>query len=99
MPDSDVFGTGQGRQECLCSDKGSVRCVGLWSEDEEDLFHKVVYSYPVSLGRDFLKHLKATFPSRTMKELVSYYFSVIILRRRGIQNRLKSLDVDSDDDE
>lgn len=71
----------------------------LWSEDEEDLFHKVVYSYPVSLGRDFLKHLKATFPSRTMKELVSYYFSVIILRRRGIQNRLKSLDVDSDDDE
>ncbi|XP_024007584.1 uncharacterized protein LOC18012615 isoform X1 [Eutrema salsugineum] len=132
MPDSDVCGTGQGRKECLCPDKGSVRCVrrhtmeareslietigyerfvelglcemgdevtSLWTEDEEDLFHKVVYSNPVSLGRDFWKQLKATFPSRTMKELVSYYFNVFILRRRAIQNRFKTLDVDSDDDE
>ncbi|KAL1220297.1 AT-rich interactive domain-containing protein 2 [Cardamine amara subsp. amara] len=71
----------------------------IWTEDEEDLFHKVVYSNPVSLGRDFWKILKGTFPSRTMSELVSYYFNVFILRRRGTQNRFKSLDVDSDDDE
>lgn len=132
MPDSDVCGAGEGRKECLCMDKGSIRCArrhimearerliensgyerymelglcemgdevaSLWSEDEEDLFHKVVYSNPVSLGRDFWKQLKSTFPSRTMKELVSYYFNVFILRRRATQNRFKTLDVDSDDDE
>lgn len=132
MPDTDLCGAGQGRKECLCPDKDTVRCVrrhimeareslieaigyerftelglcemgdeviSLWSEDEEDLFHKVVYSNPVSLGRDFWKQLKATFPSRTMKELVSYYFNVFILRRRATQNRLQTLDVDSDDDE
>lgn len=132
MPDSDLCGTGQGRKECLCPDKGSIRCVrrhtmeardslieaigyerfmelgfcemgeevaSLWTEDEEDLFHKVVYSNPISVGRDFWKQLKATFPSRTMKEVVSYYFNVFILRRRGTQNRFKALDVDSDDDE
>ncbi|CAN6875919.1 unnamed protein product [Brassica oleracea] len=132
MPDSYLCGAGQGRKECLCPDKDTVRCVrrhimeareslieaigyerftelglcemgdeviSLWSEEEEDLFHKVVYSNPVSLGRDFWKQLKATFPSRTMKELVSYYFNVFILRRRATQNRLQTLDVDSDDDE
>ncbi|CAH8266622.1 unnamed protein product [Arabidopsis lyrata] len=132
MCDSDLCGTGQGRKECLCPDKGSIRCVrrhimeareglienigyerfmelgfcemgeevaSLWTEDEEDLFHKVVYSNPFSVGRDFWKQLKAMFPSRTMKEFVSYYFNVFILRRRGTQNRFKALDVDSDDDE
>ncbi|VYS51925.1 unnamed protein product [Arabidopsis thaliana] len=132
MSDSDLCGTGQGRKECLCLDKGSIRCVrrhiieareslvetigyerfmelglcemgeevaSLWTEEEEDLFHKVVYSNPFSAGRDFWKQLKGTFPSRTMKEFVSYYFNVFILRRRGIQNRFKALDVDSDDDE
>ncbi|XP_010495638.1 PREDICTED: uncharacterized protein LOC104772754 [Camelina sativa] len=72
---------------------------GKLTEDEEDLFHEVVYSNPVSLDRDFWKHLKSAFPSRTMKEIVSYYFNVFILRRRAIQNRSKSLDADSDDDE
>ncbi|KAF3486830.1 hypothetical protein F2Q69_00055683, partial [Brassica cretica] len=73
MPDSYLCGAGQGRKECLCPDKDTVRCVrrhimeareslieaigyerftelglcemgdeviSLWSEDEEDLFHK-----------------------------------------------------------
>ncbi|XP_010458852.1 PREDICTED: uncharacterized protein LOC104740045 isoform X2 [Camelina sativa] len=72
---------------------------GKLTEDEEDLFHEVVYSNPVSLDRDFWKHLKSAFPSRSMKDIVSYYFNVFILRRRAIQNRSKSLDADSDDDE
>ncbi|XP_023638703.1 uncharacterized protein LOC17885957 isoform X2 [Capsella rubella] len=71
----------------------------LWTKDEEDLFHRIVYSHPFSVGRNFWKQLKATFPSRTMKEFVSYYFNVFILRRRGTQNRFRALDVDSDDDE
>ncbi|KAF8087356.1 hypothetical protein N665_0588s0024 [Sinapis alba] len=134
MPDSEteVCGIGKGRKECVCMDKGSIRCVqqhimenreglfetfgyerclelglgemgeevaGKLSEDEEDLFHEVVYSNPVSLDRDFWKQLKSAFPSRTMKDIVSYYFNVFILRRRAVQNRSRSLDIDSDDDE
>ncbi|KAJ0248024.1 ELM2 domain-containing protein [Hirschfeldia incana] len=134
MPDSatEVCESGKGRKECVCMDKGSIRCVqqhitenrevlfetigyerclelglgemgeevaGKLNEDEEDLFHEVVYSNPVSLDRDFWKELKSAFPSRTMKEIVSYYFNVFILRRRAVQNRSRSLDIDSDDDE
>ncbi|XP_018460549.1 uncharacterized protein LOC108831504 isoform X2 [Raphanus sativus] len=132
MPDSETDEIGKGRKECVCMDKGSIRCVqqhitenrealfetigyerclelglgemgeevaGKLTEDEEDLFHEVVYSNPVSLDRDFWKELKSAFPSRTMKEIVSYYFNVFILRRRAVQNRSRSLDIDSDDDE
>ncbi|KAJ0253368.1 hypothetical protein HA466_0110660 [Hirschfeldia incana] len=134
IPDreTEVFEIGKGRKECICVDKGSIRCVqqhimesreglfgtigyerclniglgemgeevaGKLTEEEEDLFHEVVYSNPVSLDRDFWKHLKSAFPSRTMKDIVSYYFNVFILRRRAVQNRSRSLDVDSDDDE
>ncbi|CAN8293694.1 unnamed protein product [Cochlearia groenlandica] len=134
MPDceTEVYKIGEGRKECTCLDKGSIRCVqqhiaenreglfetlgyercldiglcemgeevaGKLSEDEEDRFHKIVYSNPASMDRDFWKHLKSEFPSRTTKEIVSYYFNVFILRRRAVQNRSKSLDVDSDDDE
>ncbi|KAG2297861.1 hypothetical protein Bca4012_009043 [Brassica carinata] len=131
MPDCETE-IGKGRKECICVDKGSIRCVqqhimenreglfktigyerclniglgemgeevaGKLTEDEEDLFHEVVYSNPVSLDRDFWKHLKSAFPSRTMKDIVSYYFNVFILRRRAVQNRSRSLDIDSDDDE
>lgn len=70
-----------------------------WSADEEQLFHQVVYSNPASLGRMFWKELSIAFPSRTKKELVSYYFNVFILHRRAVQNRSQYLDIDSDDDE
>ncbi|CAI9096486.1 OLC1v1032648C1 [Oldenlandia corymbosa var. corymbosa] len=70
-----------------------------WTEEDEGIFHEVVYSNPVSLGRNFWRQLPVVFPHRTMKELVSYYFNVFILRRRAVQNRSDSLDIDSDDDE
>ncbi|KAK1437711.1 hypothetical protein QVD17_03507 [Tagetes erecta] len=70
-----------------------------WSEEEEILFHEVVYSNPVSVGRMFWTQLSLAFPSKTKKELVSYYFNVFILRRRAVQNRSHFLDIDSDDDE
>uniref|UniRef100_A0A1J3GXD4 AT-rich interactive domain-containing protein 2 n=1 Tax=Noccaea caerulescens TaxID=107243 RepID=A0A1J3GXD4_NOCCA len=131
MPDCETE-VGKGRKECVCMDKGSIRCVqqhimesredlyesigyetclklglgemgeevaGKLSEDEEDRFHEIVYSNPVSMDLDFWEHLKHAFPSRTMKEIVSYYFNVFVLRRRAVQNRSKSLDIDSDDDE
>ncbi|KAG9140129.1 hypothetical protein Leryth_015759 [Lithospermum erythrorhizon] len=70
-----------------------------WTEEEEYLFHEVVYSNPVSLGKNFWKSLSAVFPSRTNMELISYYFNVFILGRRAVQNRSDFLDIDSDDDE
>ncbi|KAG2702476.1 hypothetical protein I3760_06G091700 [Carya illinoinensis] len=70
-----------------------------WTEEEEQIFHEVVYSNPASQGRNFWKHLSFAFPSRSRTELVSYYFNVFVLRRRAAQNRSNSLDIDSDDDE
>ncbi|KAE9613683.1 hypothetical protein Lal_00016208 [Lupinus albus] len=138
MPDSSLYYSAEdnkneeGRSECNCLDRGSIRCVrhhvkearenlkkslgmenfvnlGLcdmgedvalkWSEEEGDFFHEVVYSNPASVGRNFWKHLSAAFPTRTNKEIVSYYFNVFILRRRAAQNRSRFLDIDSDDDE
>ncbi|GMI87425.1 hypothetical protein like AT1G26580 [Hibiscus trionum] len=70
-----------------------------WSEEDEEIFREVVYNNPVSLGKKFWKQLSVVFPSRSKRELVSYYFNVFILQRRAIQNRSSSLDIDSDDDE
>ncbi|KAK3035915.1 hypothetical protein RJ639_031338 [Escallonia herrerae] len=70
-----------------------------WTEEEEHAFHEVVYSNPVSLGKKFWEHLQRTFPSRTRKEFVSYYFNVFMLRKRASQNRSNFLEIDSDDDE
>ncbi|PPS09051.1 hypothetical protein GOBAR_AA11596 [Gossypium barbadense] len=70
-----------------------------WSEEEEEIFREVVYSNPASLGKKFWKHFPMVFPSRSKRELVSYYFNVFILQRRAVQNRSSILDSDSDDDE
>lgn len=70
-----------------------------WSNEEQQLFQDVVYSNPVSIGRKFWEQLSIAFPSRTKKELVSYYFNVFMLRRRAVQNRSNLLEIDSDDDE
>uniref|UniRef100_A0A1J3FV62 AT-rich interactive domain-containing protein 2 n=1 Tax=Noccaea caerulescens TaxID=107243 RepID=A0A1J3FV62_NOCCA len=70
-----------------------------WSDEDALTFHEIVYSNPVTLGRNFWQHLEDAFCSRTKKEIVSYYFNVFVLRRRAIQNRSFILDIDSDDDE
>ncbi|XVE53144.1 hypothetical protein DITRI_Ditri02bG0180700 [Diplodiscus trichospermus] len=70
-----------------------------WSEEDEEIFREVVYTNPASLGKKFWKHLSVVFPSRSKRELVSYYFNVFILQRRAVQNRSSILDIDSDDDE
>eukprot|EP00268_Persea_americana_P041574 TRINITY_DN414_c0_g1_i2.p1 TRINITY_DN414_c0_g1~~TRINITY_DN414_c0_g1_i2.p1 ORF type:complete len:456 (-),score=145.70 TRINITY_DN414_c0_g1_i2:776-2143(-) len=70
-----------------------------WSQEEERVFNEVVFSNPASLGRNFWDNLSVVFPTRTKKELVSYYFNVFMLRRRAEQNRLDPLNIDSDNDE
>ncbi|KAI0523511.1 hypothetical protein KFK09_005906 [Dendrobium nobile] len=70
-----------------------------WTEEEENLFHMIVLSNSASLGRNFWTLLPHSFPSRSFKEIVSYYFNVFILRKRADQNRMDPLNVDSDNDE
>ncbi|XP_009338591.1 uncharacterized protein LOC103930912 [Pyrus x bretschneideri] len=70
-----------------------------WSEEEEQLFHRVVFSTPTSLGKNFWDKLSTVFPSRTKKEIVSYYFNVFMLRKRAEQNRYDPMNIDSDNDE
>ncbi|XP_074283669.1 uncharacterized protein LOC141608206 [Silene latifolia] len=124
--------SGYGRIDCICPDRGSVRCVRVhiaeardklrrvlgedaftelgfndmgevvadkWANEEEQLFHKVVYTNPVSLGKNFWDALSAVFPSRTKMEIVSYYFNVFMLRKRAEQNRCDPTNIDSDNDE
>ena len=123
---------GASRNDCVCIDEGSVRCVrqhvmeareklrenigpklfeelgfctmgeevaNRWTEEEEHIFHEVVRANPPSLCKNFWDHLPIAFPSRTIKDLVSYYFNVFILRKRAGQNRFDPLHIDSDDDE
>ncbi|KAJ1298271.1 hypothetical protein BS78_01G440700 [Paspalum vaginatum] len=70
-----------------------------WTEDEEHLFQEVVLSNPASLRRNFWDELPFALPSKSCKELVSYYFNVFMLRKRAEQNRFDPMNVDSDDDE
>ncbi|KAJ4713147.1 AT-rich interactive domain-containing 2-like protein [Melia azedarach] len=70
-----------------------------WSDKEEQLFHKIVYTNPASLGRNFWNVLSSAFPSRTKKDIISYYFNVFMLRKRAVQNRCHEMNVDSDNDE
>ncbi|XP_047178382.1 uncharacterized protein LOC124845346 [Vigna umbellata] len=70
-----------------------------WSAEDEQLFHEVVFNNPASLDKNFWNYLSIAFPSRTKKEIVSYYFNVFMLRRRAEQNRNDLLNIDSDNDE
>ncbi|CAH1428299.1 unnamed protein product [Lactuca virosa] len=81
----------------FCNMGDMVAC--KWTEEDEQLFHEVVYSNPVSLGQNFWNHLADAFPSRTNGEIVSYYFNVFVLQRRAEQNRFDPMNADSDDDE
>lgn len=70
-----------------------------WSEDDEELFHEIVYSNPVSVGKNFWNVLAWEFSTRTRREIVGYYFNVFVLRKRAEQNRCDPMNADSDDDE
>ncbi|KAL4376708.1 hypothetical protein GQ457_02G018980 [Hibiscus cannabinus] len=70
-----------------------------WTEEEELAFDNVVLSNPFSLGKNYWDHLPEILPSRTKKDLVSYYFNVFILRKCDEQNRVDPVHVDSDEDE
>lgn len=71
-----------------------------WSDGDEQLYHKIVYSNPLSSSsNNFWDILSMMFPSRSKMDIVSYYFNVFMLRRRAEQNRCYPINIDSDNDE
>ncbi|KAI3787399.1 hypothetical protein L1987_41845 [Smallanthus sonchifolius] len=70
-----------------------------WTKNEEKKFASIIKSNPGSSGRCFWDVLMTYFKNKTRPVLVSYYFSVYLLRRRAHQNRADPSNIDSDDDE
>ncbi|KAK7292695.1 hypothetical protein RJT34_15547 [Clitoria ternatea] len=71
----------------------------LWTKEEEKNFENVVRANPSSLETYFWDHIFKAFPKKSREDLVSYYFNVFLLQRRGYQNRHTPDKIDSDDDE
>ena len=81
-------------------DKTGEEVRRLWTEEEEKKFKDVVQSNPSSSSDGyFWDHIFRSFPKRSRADLVSYYFNVFLLQRRGYQNRHTPDNIDSDDDE
>ncbi|MCO5547870.1 hypothetical protein L7F22_001322 [Adiantum nelumboides] len=70
-----------------------------WTDKEEHAFNGIVRMNPCSMGKNFWEELPTALPLKTVKELVSYYFNVFVVRRRAIENRIMPDSIDSDDDE
>ncbi|KAK4352872.1 hypothetical protein RND71_028390 [Anisodus tanguticus] len=70
-----------------------------WSREEERKFQDIVKLNPLSEEKSFWNEIFKFFPNKSRESLVSYYFNVLLLRRRGDQNRTSASNVDSDDDE
>ncbi|KAK1352783.1 AT-rich interactive domain-containing protein 2 [Heracleum sosnowskyi] len=68
-----------------------------WTTEEEKKFKNMVLN-STALNK-FWKNAFRLFPSKTREKLVSYYFNVLVLRRRSYQNRVTPKNIDSDDDE
>ncbi|XP_062000089.1 AT-rich interactive domain-containing protein 1 [Rosa rugosa] len=74
--------------------------VGLpWPTEEEKKFKAIIKANPPSLGKTFWDDIIESFPKKSWRELVSFYFNVYILQRRGYQNRFTPNNIDSDDED
>ncbi|KAK4483485.1 hypothetical protein RD792_010679 [Penstemon davidsonii] len=70
-----------------------------WTKEEEKKFEKIVKSNRLSSEKYFWEELFKFFPRKGREALVSYYFNVFLLQRRGKQNRDSTLGIESDDEE
>ncbi|KAJ9549868.1 hypothetical protein OSB04_022411 [Centaurea solstitialis] len=80
-----------------------------WSVEEESEFKNLVIKARQELTdrsksrheimSNFWRRASECIPCKTKDVLVSYYFNVFVLRRRGYQNRIMPESIDSDDDE
>ncbi|MED6134047.1 hypothetical protein PIB30_033873 [Stylosanthes scabra] len=71
----------------------------LWTEQDEKKFKDVVKANPLTPDTCFWEQIFKSFPRKSREDLVSYYFNVFLLQRRGHQNRNTPNDINSDDDE
>ncbi|XP_047317625.1 AT-rich interactive domain-containing protein 1-like [Impatiens glandulifera] len=71
----------------------------LWNMQEQMKFINLVKTNPISQGKCFLKQAPESFPSRSRKAIVGYYFNVYIPRRISLQTRLGCKTIDTDEDE
>lgn len=62
-----------------------------WTPQEEEKFKSVMSTTPLSTG-------KLSFPKKTRKEFIDYYFNVFLQRKRSYQNRVTPKSADSDDE-
>lgn len=69
-----------------------------WTTEEEKRFKTMVLENTTAQNK-FWNNAFRLFPSKTREMLVSYYFNVLVLRRRNYQNRVTPKNIDSDDDE
>lgn len=70
-----------------------------WTREEEKRFEDIIKSNPPSLDKCFWDEIVKSFLNKRRDELVSYYFNVFLLRRRGYQNRSTPRNIDSDDED
>lgn len=69
-----------------------------WTLEEEKRFKLMVKPTSVSINK-FWRNAFKFFPTKNREKLVSYYFNVLVTRRRSYQNRVTPNSIDSDDDE
>ncbi|KAL1828593.1 hypothetical protein ACET3Z_007005 [Daucus carota] len=70
-----------------------------WNKAEESDFEAIIRSNPPSQGKCFWEEIRKFFCYKRREQLVSYYFNVFLLRRRGLQNRSIPIEISSDDDD
>ncbi|KAL2509886.1 uncharacterized protein Fot_33533 [Forsythia ovata] len=70
-----------------------------WTLKEQQTFESLVKMKPLSNGKNFLKQASNCFPTKSRKNIISYYFNVVILQHLSMQTRSPLKQVDSDDDE
>lgn len=70
-----------------------------WTKEDKNKFQHIVESNRLSSEKYFWDELFKFFPRKGREALVSYYFNVFLLQRRGQQNRSSTSNIDSDDEE
>ncbi|XP_073291219.1 AT-rich interactive domain-containing protein 2-like [Primulina huaijiensis] len=70
-----------------------------WTKQDENKFQDIVNSNRLSSEKYFWDELFKFFPRKGRAALVSYYFNVFLLRRRGQQNRNITSNIHSDDED
>ncbi|XP_020113570.1 AT-rich interactive domain-containing protein 1-like isoform X2 [Ananas comosus] len=80
-------------------DKMGEEVSNLLTRNEQMRFNALERLNPSSLGKTFWGIVSKHFNSKSLTELVNYFFNVYLPRRMGNQSRLTPSEVESDDDD